>query len=120
MHHNLELGLKGEEIAVKHLEKKGFNILNRNWRHSRTEIDIIASLDSITVFVEVKTRTSTRYGHPEDIISEAKINRMAEAADEYLNKNEIGGEIRFDIISIILSEAKNELNHIEDAFFPSE
>lgn len=120
MNHNLELGQKGEEIAINHLENKGFNILDLNWRHSRTEIDIIASLKSITVFIEVKTRSNTRFGHPEEIISTSKMNRMAEAAEVYMNDKEIEGEIRFDIISIILSVDKQELKHIEDAFFPYE
>lgn len=118
MHHNLQLGQKGEEIAVKHLLSLDYDIIERNWRYSRTEIDIIAIHRGLYIFVEVKTRSQTKYGTPEDIISEDKMNRMAVAAEEYLMQNEIESEIRFDIISIIIRDNKQELKHIEDAFFP--
>lgn len=118
MHHNLQLGQKGEEIAVKHLLDEGYLILDLNWRYSRTEIDIIASKGPITVFIEVKTRSNTHYGEPEEAINDSKINRMAIAAEYYLEEKGIVSEVRFDIISIILNESRQKLKHFEDAFFP--
>jgi len=118
MNHNLELGNKGEEIAVKHLKENGYEIIDRNWRASRTEIDIIAKHQKCTIFIEVKTRSNTKHGQPEEIVDEGKMKRIANTAEIYLEEKKIEGEIRFDIISIILNDVQQELNHIEDAFFP--
>lgn len=74
------LGRRGEEIAARHLIAKGLTIIERNWRCARGEIDIIAREGDVLVFAEVKTRSSTRYGHPLEAITAVKLGRLRQLA----------------------------------------
>lgn len=116
-HHN-KLGKRGEDMAVDLLISKGYTVLNRNWIGKRHEIDIIASMTDLLVFVEVKTRSTSQWGDPEVAVSETKIKRMVAAADYYLSDKEIDLPVRFDVISIIVNKTQTEITHIEDAFLP--
>lgn len=109
-----QIGLKGELLAQNFLKDKGFNILHTNWRYKRSEIDIIAQLEKIIVFVEVKTRNNIQFGMPEDFVNRHKIKKMQEAADAYIEQLDWKGELRFDIIAI---EKNNIIKHFEDAFY---
>ncbi len=116
----LSLGKNGEEHAVQHLESNGYHVLHQNWRAGRTgEIDLIAlTPDSTTlVFIEVKTRSSARYGHPIESVTPAKQLKILRVAEHYLHECPFAGDIRFDVVSILLKEASQpELSHIENAF----
>ena len=116
---HFELGKKGEEIAAIYLMGKGYNILERNWRFGRDEIDIIAEYDKFLVIVEVKTRSTGYFGKPEESVTEKKQRFLIRAANEYVNQKEIELEIRFDIFSIVIESNKQTINHIEDAFYPT-
>lgn len=113
--HN-ELGKKGEQAASNFMKNEGYNVLKRNWRMYRHEIDIVAEDEEYIIFVEVKTRTSRQWGNPEDFISKAKIRRIVEAADLYLQINDIEKPARFDIISAVWDGQAFEIEHIDDAF----
>ena len=76
--HN-QLGKKGEELAVNHLLKKGYNILERNYRFDKAEVDIIAQKKDILAVVEVKTRTSADFGNPESFVSKKKDSIISES-----------------------------------------
>ncbi len=116
--HN-DLGQKGEELARTYLENKGYRIIVRNWRHGRAEVDLIAEIDNTLVFVEVKTRSSTYFGQPDEFVGPKKEQQLATAACAYMDQVRYQGEIRFDIIAIIIPvKATPEVNHIQDAFFP--
>ena len=115
--HN-ELGEKGEELAVLHLMKLGYEILERNWYFGKQEVDIIAQYQDQIVIVEVKTRNSDYFGEPEQSVSLAKQTHLVRAAHAYINKNRLDLEVRFDVIGIILNKKEQRLNHIEDAFQP--
>ncbi|MFT4665942.1 MAG: putative endonuclease [Polaribacter sp.] len=116
--HN-ELGKRGEEIARKFLEDKGHAILEINYRFGRAEIDLISRCDDLLIFTEVKTRSSSFFGPPELAVNDKKVNLIVSAAQSYLYDNDYEDEIRFDVISIIISTAANiQINHFEDAFFP--
>jgi len=116
--HN-ELGQEGERLARQLLEKKAYRILLTNWRHGRAELDIIAQTGSTLVFVEVKTRTSAAFGQPDEFVSPKKEVLLAGAACAYMEQVNFQGEIRFDIISVLLpTHGQPQLRHIEDAFFP--
>ncbi len=115
--HN-ELGTTGENLAVALLRKKGYSILAENWRFGKYELDIVARIGDTMVFVEVKTRSTDSFGDPSQSVSRAKQKRTIEAANAYLEKNGIDLEARFDIISIVFSGGKTNLDHMEDAFFP--
>ncbi|ATP58606.1 endonuclease [Pedobacter ginsengisoli] len=117
--HN-DLGKRGEDIAKEYLENLGYHILKMNWRYGRAEVDVIANQDGTIIFVEVKTRSSTDYGEPEDFVSSKKEKQVEYASSAYIEMNNHEGEIRFDIIAIVF-ENKHlyKINHIEDAFWPS-
>lgn len=114
---NTEIGRKGEELALDFLRKKGFEILETNWHYHHLEIDIIAKDGKMLVFVEVKTRTTSYFGNPEDAVSKQKIARIINAAEAYIYARDVQGESRFDVIAIILPPNKSpEIEYFEDAF----
>lgn len=117
---HIEIGNRGEELAVEFLISKGFKILERNWRHRKAEIDIIAQDEHALVFVEVKTRTSSNYGQPEAFVSNKQEELIFGAAQSYMEQENYGWEIRFDIVAILVKENtewKNyDIKHFEDVF----
>lgn len=116
--HN-ETGRMGEKIAKRFLVDGGYEILDENWTIGKSEVDIIAFKDGVISFVEVKTRSSDAHGEPETFVDERKVSQLAYAAEEYIEIMDHKGEVRFDIISILLSkDSTHQLEHIEDAFWP--
>lgn len=119
MAEHLELGKKGEEIAVEFLKGKGYLILETNWRHRRAEVDIIAKDGEILVFVEVKTRSTQLWGQPELAVTPKKERLMVDASGVYMEQINHQWEVRFDIVSVIvINEGQEEITHFKDAFFP--
>jgi putative endonuclease len=115
--HN-ELGKKGEEIALEHLRKLGYLILERNWRAGHNELDIIARDKEFLVIVEVKSRQNSHFAEPEEAVGRDKQNALIRAANAYIYKHNINLETRFDIISIVHNAKETRINHIKDAFYP--
>jgi putative endonuclease len=113
------LGQKGEEIAVKHLEDKGYKIRHRNWKAGRHEIDIIAETKEFIAFVEVKARNDNYQMHPVSAVTKEKQKSIIFAADSYIQRYNIDKESRFDVITIITKGDDFEIDHIEDAFYPT-
>lgn len=113
MGNNIISGKKGEEIAAAFMEEKGFEVLVKNYRSGRAEIDLILKKESLLVFTEVKLRSKIVYGLPEEAVNEKKEELILKAAENYIYDTDWHGEVRFDIISII---NKKEIYHIEDAF----
>lgn len=116
--HN-ELGQNGEKIAIEYLRKKGYNILETNWRFGSDEIDIIAKDKDFLVIIEVKTRSTNVFGEPEIAVTKQKQKFLIRAAQNYIIKNNINEETRFDIIAIVINQGKVNIHHIEDAFYPT-
>lgn len=114
--HN-DLGNEGEKLAVKHLLDHGYEILETNYRFQKAEVDVIAQKAEILAVVEVKTRTSTDFGNPEEFVKPKKIKLLVKAIDEYVNRNDLDVEVRFDIIAILHDKNKITINHIKDAFY---
>ncbi|WP_281231122.1 YraN family protein [Flavobacterium gelatinilyticum] len=118
--HN-ELGKKGEELAVEHLQQNGYEILDRNWEYQKAEIDIIAKKENILAVVEVKTRSSLDFGSPQDFVKQKKIRLLIKAVNAYINDREKDFEddleIRFDIIAIHKTEEILAIEHLTDAFY---
>ena len=99
---NNELGKIGEDIATVYLQDMGYEILVRNWRFERVELDIVARKDSILVFCEVKTRRSVSHGVPSDAITPIKLQHIRTAALHWLTNNQSRHKgIRFDAICVI-------------------
>ena len=117
--HN-ELGKKGEKAAIDFLRSLGHEILMENYRFKRAEIDIISKDGFIIVFTEVKTRTSNKFGYPEESVGRDKMKLMKEAAEEFMYQNNHDCEVRFDIVSITVVKEELKLHHIPDAFFYEE
>lgn len=113
--HN-ELGKKGEELAVEYLVKNKYKILAKNYQFKKAEIDIIAQKDDILVVVEVKTRSSTYFGNPEEFVNDKKIKLLVSATDNFITENDLDVNVRFDIISVIKNKNDFKINHLEDAF----
>ena len=86
--HN-DLGNRGEEIAEAHLVKNGYQILERNWRFGKEEIDIIARLEDQLVIIEVKTRNSDFFGEPHEFVSKSKQAHLIRAAHAYVEKKDL-------------------------------
>lgn len=115
--HN-ELGELGEQLAVDLLLEKGYKIIERNWRYLKAEIDIIAQKDKETlVIVEVKTRSNSFIGNPEEFVTEKKIKLLVKAANEYVISRKLNVEVRFDIIAIVKNSKYQKIEHLEDAFY---
>ncbi|GAA3600110.1 YraN family protein [Flavivirga amylovorans] len=114
--HN-ELGKKGEQLAVDFLLKNGYNILERNYRFEKAEVDIIAQQKDILAIIEVKTRSTTDFGNPQDFVKPKQIQRLVKAVDHYVNENSLDVEVRFDIIAIVKAGKGFNIEHLEDAFY---
>ncbi|MEP7134019.1 MAG: YraN family protein [Chloroflexota bacterium] len=99
MSHNQRIGKWGEDTAVEHLTKRGYEIIARNVRTPYGEIDIIVQQGDITIFIEVKTRTSNKMGLPEESITPRKRKHMLAAADHYAAEHAID-HWQIDVIAI--------------------
>jgi len=109
-------GKRSEIIASDYLKKKGYTILETNYKNKIGEIDLIAKDGDYIVFVEVKARLSGAFGHPFDAIDERKQQKIHAVASLYMVKNQkYGTNCRFDAISILGLE-NPEITHIIDAF----
>lgn len=115
--HN-DFGQDSETIARSFLLKKGYSILESNWRSGHKEIDIIAKDGEMLVIVEVKARNVNSPQPPEDAVDERKIRNLVRAADAYIQMHNLNIDTRFDIVTIVSSPNGLEINHIEDAFYP--
>lgn len=108
-----------EDEAVQYLHSIGYEVVERNWRFKRAEIDIIARHDRVLVFIEVKMKAYIYYGRPEEMVDQRKRRLIIDAAMAYMRSIGYEWEIRFDIISIVgRPEETFSVTHYLDAFFP--
>ncbi len=116
---HLDIGTLGETIAVNYHEEKGYRIVRQNFRAGKGEIDLIAwSPEGCLVFAEVKTRSLDAFGGPEEAVDRKKQDMIARTAGSFMAQIGHEGEIRFDIISILLARGVlKSIRHAEDAFF---
>lgn len=114
--HN-EFGKLGEQKTVDFLLGKGYDILERNYRYLKAEIDIIARKDDTLAIVEVKSRNT---GFLEDIseaVNAKKVKLLIMAADHYVQKRDLDVEVRFDVVIVVKNGNKIEIEHLENAFY---
>jgi putative endonuclease len=114
-----EIGEMAEGIAEQYLSKLGYTILDKNWYYGHLELDIVARDKNELVIVEVKSRNGIRYEHPSEAVTNAKMKRIVEAADAYIQEKDINLETRFDVITVIFFNQRHELEHFKDAFYPT-
>lgn len=109
-----EIGRRGENLAAEFLVKQGYEIAARNYRFGHAEIDLIVKRDKWLLFIEVKTRTSVEYGQPEDFLLEFQVNRIFNAAENYIFAIDWQGNVRFDVVTVKLGK-EPVIEHFEDA-----
>jgi len=111
-------GREGEELAALFLIKRGYSILERNFRIGRGEIDIIAIDGDVLVFIEVKTKQTEGFGEPEEWVDRKKQLQICKTAMLYLQKYEIEDmQCRFDVIGVTKKDDTVNIKHIKDAFW---
>ncbi|HEX6926420.1 MAG TPA: YraN family protein [Longimicrobiaceae bacterium] len=112
------LGDRGEALAAERLEAEGWQILDRNYRVGRREVDLVARRGEVVAFVEVKTRRSGRFGHPLEAITRHKQREIAAVADAWIAAHGRAGEVyRFDAIAITFApDTSPRVEHLEDAW----
>jgi len=113
--HN-EFGHNAESLAAQFLSDRGYEIVEKNWRVSRLEADIIAVKDEFLIIVEVKAR-NFMYVSFEEIVSLKKQKNLIDLAEKYLEKNDLDYEVRFDVILVDKKNERTEIKHIENAFY---
>ncbi|NQX10030.1 YraN family protein [Microbacteriaceae bacterium VKM Ac-2855] len=102
-----ELGRRGEAFAARHLEAQGYEILDRNWRVREGELDIVARDGDALVVVEVKTRSSSRYGYPVEAIDREKARRLRLLATQWRRTHSVRtSRMRIDAIGIIAAKGE--------------
>jgi putative endonuclease len=113
-----DIGPRGEAAAAAYLERVGMQIIDRNWRSGRGELDIVALDGDTLVVCEVKTRATEAKGTPEDAVSPSKQRRLTRLAQAYLSTNGLADVgVRFDVISIrVLADDRALLRHHRAAF----
>lgn len=113
-----EVGNLGESLAVSHLQKKGYEIVTKNFRHGHGEIDIIAKNGNTLVFVEVKAKKFGNFGDPITWVTRSKQRQIGKIAQAYLVKHGISHlDYRFDVITTTYENGLWKVNHIENAFW---
>jgi putative endonuclease len=118
MKKNRNLGQEGERLAVNLLKDNQYEILATNWRYGKKEIDIIAKKDRQLIIVEVKLRSDPEFEDPREAITKTKQKTIIQAANAFIEQNNITFETRFDVIAIDFSNYEPVIEHMEDAFYP--
>lgn len=116
-------GNKGESLAAEYLQIKGYQILQRNYRSKWGEIDIVArcqtpdssgSRGQIVVFVEVKTKTTDKYGEPWEMVNNWKIEQVKRMGEIWAREYGWEGRVRMDVVGVYLNEEPARIEHWEN------
>ncbi|RLB08083.1 MAG: YraN family protein [Deltaproteobacteria bacterium] len=112
------LGDRGEDLAVRYLLKRGYKVIEKNYRCFLGEIDLIARDKGTLVFVEIKARSSARFGLPQEAVSPFKQRKLIQVAKAYMAERHLGEAIatRFDVVAVQLTPSGPEIELIKDAF----
>ena len=106
----------GEKIALEYLKSKGYTIVSKNFRCKQGEIDIIAEDSDNIIFIEVKTRTSTKFGEAKEAVNTEKQKHIYKAAGYFLYKNNLESRfVRIDVIEVYILKNGVKINHIKQA-----
>jgi len=114
--HN-EFGKKGEQLAIDFLLKKGYSILEKNYRYLKAEVDIIAQNGEILAIVEVRSRSTDFIENIAETVTKKKMQLQIIAADHYVTDLDLDVEVQFDIITIRKDKTDYIINHIENAYY---
>lgn len=116
-------GNKGETLACEYLQMKGYQILQRNYRSKWGEVDIVCKIsnhkfansqnEDIVVFVEVKTKTTDKYGEPWEMVNSWKIGQVRRMGELWCLEHEWSGRVRVDVVGVYLNEVEPRIEHWE-------
>ena len=112
------VGAYGERVAVRALQDQGFEILDRNWRGRYGELDIVARDGEDVVAVEVKTRSSTAFGHPAEAVTPVKLARLRRVVAEWLAEHAVRAPgVRIDVVAVIRRRSgRADVEHVRGVF----
>lgn len=115
-HTTREVGQWGEQTAAMYLQRKGYDILERDWRSKHRDIDIIAYDGTTLVFVEVKMRSNKEFMEPESSVNYSKLSNLRKAINHFIKFHRVDSPWRFDVITIVgaMGSSNPEINHIQD------
>jgi putative endonuclease len=100
------VGRYGEKVAAAYLVEAGWTVLDRNWRGTRGELDVVALDDDVLVAVEVKTRRGTGFGHPAQAVTADKIARLRRLTGEWLATHDVRARsVRIDVVAVVVARA---------------
>ena len=110
-------GAWGEDLALRYLTRRGYRLVERNYRKRRGEIDLIVRNYDTLVFVEVKLRRSTGFGDPLEAVTARKQATIRSLAEQYLADNQPDFDtVRFDVVGILATQTGTRIEHIKNAF----
>lgn len=117
MNANQNIGKYGEDRAAEFLSGLGYELIERNWRGSSGEIDIVARDHDCLVFAEVKTRTRTGFGHPFEAITTKKLQSMRRLVGEWCQNRQLAGvKVRLDAVSVLIIDGRVRIEHLRQVF----
>jgi len=117
MSDKIQKGKEAEDMAAEFLRTLGYEIVQRNYRYRRSEIDLIVRKENWLVFVEVKMRSSDAFGYPEEFVDYKKAKNIVYGAEQYTYENDYDGNVRYDVVAISMRNGVPDLRHFEDAFY---
>ncbi len=106
-------GNRGEKMAAEYLQQKGYKIIGRNYRTKWGEIDIIAEIGNTVAFVEVKTKTTDKYGEPWEMVNRWKSEQVKRMGELWVREYGWEGNVRLDVIGVWLNDAEPRIVHWE-------
>ena len=107
-------GNKGETLVTEYLERKGYKILSRNYRSKWGEIDIVAKINQIVVFVEVKTKSTDKFGEPWEMVNGWKIEQVKRMGELWCRECAWEGRVRLDVVGVWLDLDEPRIEHWEN------
>jgi putative endonuclease len=117
MNPNKILGNYGEDRAAEYLADRGYEIIERNWRTGAGEIDLVTREAECLVFIEVKTRSGSGFGHPFEAITPNKVARMRRLAAQWAVARQVPAiKVRLDAIAVLVSGGRVHIEHLKDVF----
>ncbi len=111
--HNRIIGKIGEDIALQTALGKGYRLIERNVRTPFGEIDLILMQSDTLIFAEVKTRTGSRFGYPEEAVTQSKLSHMIHSAEHYLQQKNLSVPWRIDVVAVMVDLAGQEATDLQ-------
>ncbi len=110
MNHKLKVGARGEQLAKKYLENRGYIFIAKNYKTKLGEIDIIMKDADSLVCIEVKTRNGIEFGYPEESVTNKKLSRIKKAMFQYKHDNQKYNKLKYriDVIAVLFDHSRND------------